>query len=186
MTHGYDDARIHLTRTDDNLTVRIKSVKHLYVVFFIATWLVVWAAGLYLILVVLPTGKDLPFMLAWLFVWILSGIVIVFFSLWNFFGREVIEIRNNVLSITRKIPFWSRKRRYDVTRIKALRPDPGLERQLYTNQVPPPNIFSGWAKGAVKFNYGKKTIGFGMELDSTEAQQLAVVVHKMLKRMRGQ
>lgn len=149
------------------LRVVIPARRHLLMVLFLGVWIAGWFAGESSALQHLLRGPGLVsgFLLFWLIGWTIGGAFAGFALLWMLFGREIITLDGQSLSIRREILGVGRVRRYDLAEVKNLRLAP----------IPdPPQAPRGqWVGGLIAFDYGAKTIHFCAGVDEAEARTIA-------------
>jgi hypothetical protein len=88
---------------------------------FLCVWLIGWAAGEWFAIQKFSQGEPSTFLMVWLSVWTLGGVVSMFASLGLIAGTEVIEVADGELRIAYKSgPFGSR-RRFPLSDVSDLR-----------------------------------------------------------------
>ena len=106
------------------------------------------------------------FLLIWVLGWVIGGIVAMATLMWLLAGRETLILSDKTLTITRSIPVWSRQAEYTLKQIQDIR-----LRQRRRRRNKSLGIFNR-AEGEIIFTYDGRTVGFGMELNQTEAKAL--------------
>ena len=113
------------------------------------------------------------------FVVILLGMggIVLYSLLWQIAGREIIEVRNENLAITRQIFNWKTTKEYSLKndiklRLNAEKPNSvdtirGVRKLLGKN-------------GIIAFDYEANTLRFGLEIDETQAMQIISEIQKYL------
>lgn len=81
-------------------------------------------------------------------------------------GFEVIKISGNSFILEKKIPFWTRSKRYNLENVKALR---------ISNTTASIWNMPG---GSLSFDYGAKTVRFGIGLDEAEARMILIDIQQ--------
>ncbi|MDX1921249.1 MAG: hypothetical protein SFU25_11020 [Candidatus Caenarcaniphilales bacterium] len=170
--------RYKKTESKDELVITIPSNKD---GIFLLIWFSFWIFGG--IMVILEFFKSIfiehktffsfenIFILVWLCFWI-AGLTIAIYALaWTFSGNEEIKISSSKLKIGRKTFIWSSSKEFYLAQVKSFR--------AFT-----PNFLSFWfrrgtylygdggAKESFAFDYGAKTIKFGLDLDEAEAKMI--------------
>ncbi len=103
------------------------------------------------------------------------GVLAVYSLIWQIVGKEVIEINAQMLVITRQILGWKRLREYSTEAVKDLR----LNTQHLNAYVPIRSFQKILGQdGMVAFDYGAKTVRFGLEIDEAEAKQIINALQK--------
>ncbi|MCB0638288.1 MAG: hypothetical protein KDC54_16780, partial [Lewinella sp.] len=111
------------------------------------------------------------FLVIWLVIWTIGGVMAGYQFLWMLYGKEVIRVGTGVFTIEHQLLSWNRKKDYDISSIHNLRVndlliEPGVKHPNYRfrrRRVIP---------GSFAFDYGYKTITFGQEVDLAEAHHL--------------
>lgn len=169
--------RAEIYESADLFQVRLKSKSSHFVMAFMMFWLCGWAYGEFKVLSILISGESggaSVFLLAWLGAWTVGGVFAATQLLWIVSGYELLSLSPNALTIQRCIPFYRRSWNYDINhvtnvRASAIVADDGTSRRKQYH----PGIFSGPTQGTVKFDYGMKTPGFGLEMEEAEARKIA-------------
>lgn len=86
--------------------------------------------------------------------------------LWSLFGREIIRVKADTLSIQRRLFLDRQPKDYEVSSVKPLRVTP--------NPYEPFNILRsfGLTGGPIAFDYGAETVRFGAGMQEAEAKQM--------------
>lgn len=167
--------RARVVQDADKLVIKIKGKRHVFVSAFIGFWLMGWAVGWVMVSATLLTGSagaGSLFMIFWLCGWSIGGLVALAQFLWLVAGRETIEISTQQVTIKRHIPFWSKKvdcRFEDLKRLRAVEATDGMQANKMSNWV-------SRKTGNIQMDYGVHSIGFGIELDTAEAQKIVNTV----------
>jgi hypothetical protein len=168
-----DKARAILTETSKGLVIEIPSKKNIFLILFVAAWLVAWAVGEVMVPSNMFHGDNpwsvLLFVGAWLVAWTVGGCFVIYIWLWNVAGKEKIVASDMGLSIKRELFGFGREKEYEISSISNLRVSP----QPYN----PFNFSSGLQAygiggGIIAFDYGARTYRFGSSLDEAEANQI--------------
>ena len=166
--------RSTVSDTLEGLRISIPSRKNVFMIAFLSLWLVGWGFGEVMVSGMLlrpPPGSSAPvvFMIVWLGMWTMGGAFCIYAVLWSLFGREVITLRGDVLSIRREVLAFGRTREYDLSQVRNLRVSPvpynpfDFRAGLH---------FWGIGGGIVAFDYGAGTVRFGAGVQEGEASDL--------------
>ena len=111
------DRRSSSRQTPEGLEVSIPAKRNIFLMLFLAAWLVGWAFGEIFAARELLLGKhdasDL-FLGAWLVAWTLGGGFALYTWLWMLNGRELVVLRPDVLVSRRDLWGFGRSREYDL------------------------------------------------------------------------
>ncbi len=179
--------RYQLSERPGELSITIPAKRYWFLIPMLGAWLCLWVlgeiAGLgFLIGGLFGFGQGeegggallfaAAFAAVWLTLWTLGGIAAVYTLLWQVAGREVITIDGLVLRIERRVPCWTRVWEYRLEDVRELRmpPVPSLPWPYNAQQVHSWPL--GRGAGLLAFDYGAKTIRFGLSLDEAEAKML--------------
>jgi len=182
--------RYQVTERVGEISFTIPSRRYWFVILFLSFWLCGWAVGEVMVASGLVLGAmgglgdeaaglgAGAFLLIWLTFWTIGGLAALYFLLWQLVGREIITIDGLVLRIQRGLPFWMRTREYRLEDVKDLRMPPAvpLPWPFGAQQASawPMSAQAGW----LAFDYGAKTIRFGLGLEEAEAKMLLAEIGK--------
>src|SRR5436190_9969174 len=183
----------------DGLSCRVSvpARRNLFVILFLGAWLGGWYFGAVSALHELAraaSGQQ-GFLYFWLAGWTLGGLFAVAVLLWTLFGREIIEVRYDVLAHRRSLLGLGRTRTYDLGAVKDLRLAPMAWRigdlsfsKLFDGESPKPDIhrageFWGISGGPIVFDYGPRTIRCGTGLDEAEAKFIIAELQRWNPRL---
>lgn len=168
--------RATISNTPEGMEITIPSRRSIGNALFLGLWLVGWVFGL------VTTSKSLAssqspdgptvFLVVWLALWIVFGIYVLWFLAWCVVGREIITLNGRTIRI-KKRPWMPRgKREFALNDASNFRvsPDPTAladrGSMRYFGQI------GAMSAGTIKFDYGMKTVAFGLGLDEAEAAHL--------------
>jgi len=177
--------RYSVERTPTGMIFSIPSRKNWFIILFLGFWLMGWAMGEITVLGILGAGifefldggiKGLfemgaetfggVFLIIWLAGWTVGGAFAIYAWLWQVSGVERIIISGDSLKIEKKIPVWGRVKNYRVSSISSLRiASPAASKWPKSSGME----FRG---GLLAFDYGAKTVNFGMGIDEAEAKMI--------------
>jgi hypothetical protein len=161
------------------LTIRIPAKRILFVVAFLAFWMVAWSVGL--ASAVGSLGGDVGetvFLVGWLGAWIVAGGAVLLVIAWSLAGREEVGADAGRLVTARVLGPWRRARTFAARDVRDLR--------VATSGWNPWDFRSVWAfwglsGGSIAFDYGARTHRFGAALDEAEAKQLIPRIEAALR-----
>jgi hypothetical protein len=170
-----------------HLRILLPPKRHAFAILFLLTWTVGWFFGERSAIQQITAAKDLAangFLLVWLAGWTLGGAFSVFAILWMTGGREILELRSDVLLHRRAVFGLGMNRAYALEQIRALRLGPAspmpfdLSGERRTTSA---LVALGVAGGPIVFDYGAKTVRCGAALDEAEAKE---IIARMIQRQR--
>ncbi len=177
-----DSGRATVQNTGHSILIYIPAVAQLFVTCFLSLWLLGWAYGEFTAIQTIGTGagpnSNKAFLFVWLCVWTLGGGFAIFALLWQFFGREVVELDQQYLRYRMEILGIGRTKLFSVAHISNLRyaaPEAATGRHGNNNALKPKTI---------KFDFGKSTHAFGMGLDEAEAKQIIETMSHKVRSLR--
>jgi len=163
------------------MKIQIPSKKNWFIILFLSAWLVGWYFGESSVIKELISNDNIgvnSFMLFWLAGWTIGGAFAFVVLLWTLIGRETISIDRSIIQIDKGIlDFGIRSKRYELKSLKKLELNPG---QNITTLFAQKNVgdFWGLTGGKLRFDYGLKTIKFGIGIDEAEARYLIDEIKK--------
>ncbi len=162
--------------------IQVKSKMRIFILAFLIFWFCGWSfGGLAVIgsfLSGVAKGGAGLFLLAWLGAWAVGWLFAVSTILWLIGGKETLTVSRTSLTKRISIPVLARNWHYNPAHITNIRRNP-IQRPFFEfNYIPNPLGKSG----LVAFDYGQKTVTFGVGLDDAEADFIV----DTLKRELGQ
>ncbi|NQU54590.1 MAG: hypothetical protein HQ522_18875 [Bacteroidetes bacterium] len=157
------------------MTIQIPSKKNWFIILFLCVWVTGWFIGEKSAITSLINSDNIgidTFMLVWLTGWTIGGAFAILVLLWTLAGRETLSIDKRIFQIDKGIKnFVFRTRKYDLKAVKNLELNPA---QNKTSLFAQNNVgdFWGLTGGKLRFDYGMKTIKFGIGIDEAEARYL--------------
>lgn len=118
---------------------------------------------------VLFGGRPNLFLGVWLILWVFGGGMAIAQLAWMCFGIEVIEVDRKQLSVVKKALFYKSSREYDVKDIRNIRV---VEYDTVGHGRNRRDRRYSIRGGLINFDYGMKTIKFGVNIDPAEANHL--------------
>lgn len=159
-----------------SMKITIPSKKNWFIILFLSAWMGGWYFGeSSAIKDVLNTENIFAdgFMLFWLAGWTIGGLFAIIAPLWTLFGCEYITIEKPVFKIEKGLMNYGIiKKSYDLSMIKNLELSPESDTNSIFGSKKNINEFWGLTGGKLRFDYGMKTIKFGIGIDEAEARHL--------------
>lgn len=159
------------------LQIKIPSKKNWFIIIFFTVWMGGWFMGESSAINELLSNGNIgenSFLLFWLVGWTIGGLFAITILFWSLLGQETIQIERGIFSISKGIlDVEIIKKNYDSKSIKnfELNPEPvGMDSLL--GQKKRFGDFWGLTGGKLRFDYGMKTIKFGIGIDEAEARYL--------------
>lgn len=171
------DSRLTITDTLQGLRIVMPCRRSWFVIFFLACWILGWAVGEVMVSRQFLNG-DAPsegelFMLAWLAVWTVGGVVAVYAWLWQVMGKEVVTVRGQTFTVRRDIGGFGFDKEYDLVQMRDLRVGPvGMNPLDFSSSLQ----LWGVGGGMIAFDYGARTYRFGAGLDEAETKQVVTAI----------
>lgn len=153
------------------LIITIPSQKNWLIIVFFCFFLVFWLlAEIVVVDRVFNSGKRDLILSVWLAGWTVGGVIACFLLFWMWFGKEVIQIDNNVLSIHHNIFGIGSKKEYAVNEVKNIRIDASFDYTKTQWTRTRGYQYHGITGGIIKFDYGFKTISMGAAIEEAEGE----------------
>ena len=120
-------------------------------------------------------GECLVIILVWFPFWTICGIGFLHGLLWHLGGREVIVIHEGILEVRRETDLTCRSQILHLSRVRGLRYAPeqtpaiGYSRGRSSLST---QVLLGTVGGSIAFEHDGQTHGFGVGLETSEANQL--------------
>lgn len=187
--------RYTITESAEGITFRIPSRKNWFMILFLMVWLTGWAIGEVTVIGTLVGGifnafsggaPDAAsagiaafggiFTLVWLCAWTAGGAFAIYAWLWQVKGAEEVSISYDSLVIEKRNPLWNRSKKYrleEVTDLRVSTARPAITSISWGLE------FWGLTGGQLAFDYGAKTVRFGIGLDEAEAKHILQEMHKL-------
>lgn len=145
-----------ISEGSDGIKIVIPSNKDSNEVSFLSIWLFFWIICEVIIIVFLFSNKavnDKLFMLFFASIWTAAGFWSLRQYLWKLYGKEIINVNNEVLSIKRDTFSYGRTQLFKLNKIG----------KFHTSS-------SGefWSNGVIKFDYNFDNYSFGSSIDEEE------------------
>jgi hypothetical protein len=152
----------------DSLEITIPTQKNWLVILFVGAWIGGWSMGeMSAAAIVFGRGEGFwignYFVLFWLIAWTAGGILAIKMFLDMLLGKETITVDNYKLTLGNM--FLKKAKAYDLNEAKNFRIMESPE--IRSRRVETPN-----ENGVIGFDYGLKTIRFGLNIDELEAKSI--------------
>lgn len=156
--------------------IEIPAPRNWFVIIFMTAWLGGWAMGWMFAFTTIiseiraPMGVDL-FLLFWLTGWTVGGFFAIKTLYWMILGKEIITIQNGKLQIERRGDILGKSKIYDLGAAEnfQVRTTPQFS-FFHQNRENSPFMMN--KLGTIQFDYGLKTIRFGIGIDEAEGRFL--------------
>ena len=98
---------------------------HIIAVGFLLFWLIGWTLGEITALTQIIRGggglEARAFLLVWFLGWTIGGGVAISFVLWNLFGRDILVVSMSMITVEKRILFFTSRRRYEKHKVRDFR-----------------------------------------------------------------
>lgn len=160
--------------TAEGVVVSTPARKNWFILIFMPVWLIGWAVGgvaaaSQLFAADSFRGESQLFLIAWLTLWTLFGLLALLLFLWTLLGVERVTFGAHSVSIRREVLGLGLTREYDFSHVHRLRVAPDS-----INLFDPRSAirFWGFGGGLIAFDYGSSTVRFGGGVDEAEANRV--------------
>ena len=188
----------------DSLRITVAGAKNCSGISLLGLWLVPWVIVEIVICGVLFSGLTAllqgellesnsdnvlicvvgPALLAGFTFWTIRGVLAISQLVWQLSGREVIEVSNLSIKIQRQELGLGRPNEYWAEHIKDLRIVPGM---YFPFSFLKGRAASFWVpvEGPIVFDYGARTVRFGLGVDEAEAKQILAAIQLRFPRYQS-
>jgi hypothetical protein len=173
-------ARFTAADTPEGMRITIPVRRNWFIVLFVGGWLIAWVCGWVFVPIAFLAsgfGPESLFLIGWWIAWTAAGGFIGYAWLNQIAGREIVTVDGTALTVTRQLFRILRSKSYEIANVKDLR----ISRPSANSDWSSPVQAWGIGGGAVSFDYGSRTIRFGVGLDEAEAKQLVQLFHTRLR-----
>ncbi len=175
-------ARFEVECSNEGLRIIIPTRRRILLIFFLGFWLCGWVMGEVTVIQHLASDQALKneglFLLAWLGAWTMGGIFAILTWLNLISGREVVQLNERAISLSREVLGVGRPKEFDLANVADLR----LSVQPYNPMDWNSGLqFWGLGGGILAFDYGAKTFRFGAGLDESEGKLILARIHDWIR-----
>ncbi len=166
--------RAKINQNFNSMNIEIRARKYWLAIIFGIVWMGGWLwSETFAISLVFNLNTPLlikPFILLWLIIWTLGGMLIGHWILWQLIGREVINIKEGIFTLEQSIKGIGPKEMYEINSIKNIDLNRVEDSDFWENNTP--ESMFGHSGGKIKFDYGTETITFAKEINEAEAKMI--------------
>lgn len=156
--------------------IRIRPRWPIFPTIFLTFWLSAWTFGGVMAISQLLQQFSI-FLALWLCGWLAGWIFAAASLFWIFFGAEILSVQGSDLLILHQTPVWSRRRLFEGTRIRHLKPSPQTPFAVRMNAF---IGFGNSSSGSIQFDYGPRTVFAASGLDEAEARMIIDILKRRL------
>jgi hypothetical protein len=170
--------RSTISDTAAGVLVATPARKSWFILLFMPVWLIGWAVGgvsaaSELLSTNAMAGEQQLFLIAWLALWTVFGLLALVLFLWTLIGIEAITVGSQSVTIRRYVLGLGPTREYDLSHIRRLR----VASDSFNFFDPRMALrFWGLGGGPIAFDYGSATIRFGGGVDEAEANRIVATI----------
>ncbi len=161
----------------DGLRITIPSMKQWLIMIFLVFWLAIWTSGGIFAVGAAIRGRGGVILIVFCVFWVVFEILTAYHLLWLLFGREIIEVRADTITIRQAILGIGRPKVYAREHIDRIRADVEYMAKPYPLADEGVSINKG--TGAIAFKYKEQTIRMGIGLDEAEAKYLIAKIQSL-------
>lgn len=145
-------------------------------IIFFTSWFLLWSFGT--LAMTMAYFKNIHDSFLPLVFFMIVELIVFLMLVWNFFGREVIILDNQQISIRKKLLFLNFTKDFLLKSIHSLTyKRDSLFENFITSSTP---THFGFNSGPISFSTGKKVVRFGNGVDESEA---LFISNKLMKRL---
>jgi hypothetical protein len=172
MLEKPSNGRSEIFNNGQRLEIVIPSKKNWFLVIFLSAWLCGWLMGeSFAITQLFDSETPLfanAFLIVWLTLWTIGGAFAITILFWMVIGKEKLLVDSNVLEIGKHIFSFKISKKYDINEVKHLATNPAHENDFWGMNYQ--RSLLGVKSGALKFDYGLKTIKFASAIEEAEGR----------------
>ena len=163
-----------------DVQISIPARRNWLVLAFLLFWLCGWFVGLLFIIGfaagsafgALRDGPPAVFLLVWLLLWTAAGLFIARIVWWQLLGYELVTVSNGTLMLAKSGLLFHRPKTYDLSEVRHLRVQEDAIAAFFGGFASYRSFGAFGDSGSLRFDYGLKTVKFGVGLDEAEARYL--------------
>lgn len=178
-----EESKIKIEETTNGTLFQVFPEKKWSMIIFMSFWMIGWAVGevsaITMIIAFFSSsdnemviGFAQIFMIAWLGGWTVGGFFALKTLLWQLAGKELITVNHDAISIQTDNVIYKKEKSYSRNYIKDLRLNPGNDHPFKQLNIGKQN------DGKIAFDYGAKTIKFGVMSEDAEAKKVINHIQK--------
>lgn len=171
--------RFEVEQTAGGERIRVRIRRNVFALLFLPVWLVLWTIGGIAAMTELARGGE-PFLAVWLCFWAVAELAVILSLAWLIWGAELIGVIGGDLEIGQRLFGLTRSRLYRGRDVRDLAAAEAPPFYAQTQFAIPFMMKPRW--GAVKFNYGGRTIFIAQGLDEAEGR---MIVERLRRRLPG-
>lgn len=166
-----------IKNTYSGYKIEIPAPRNWFVILFMSAWMGGWTMGWIfafssVIDGIFSGGGGFELFIAfWLIGWTVAGVFVIKTLFWMIFGKEIITISDNKLQIERRGDLLSKTKMYDLTSATNFQIKQSPQFNAFSRSHVNSPFFPG-KMGTIQFDYGLKTISFGIGIDEAEGRYL--------------
>lgn len=166
--------RARIIKSGNTIEVQIPTRANWLIVGFLSFWMMGWVAGegfaVYSLFNNDISLSDRGLLaLLWFLPWTIAGLFVMTTILWSVVGQEVARAENGVMEISRQIFSFKRSKKYHINDIRHFTTNPGHDNNVWGAGYHI-SFLRSTKGGALKFDYGLKTLKFGGGIDEAEGR----------------
>ena len=170
--------RVKIDETLKRISISIPASRNWIVLLFVTPWLCGWTLGGFFAAKMLSAGPEMPvllFMIFWLCGWAAGWLFAFMMVAWQIAGKETVILEGRALERSLNFGPIRLRKIYDRLQVCNLR---------QIESTPPwQNAWRGTplvSKGTLAFDYGSKTVNFGLGLSDVERTSICAKLERRL------
>ena len=158
------------------MIITIPSPVNIFGVLFLSFWLTAWAIFEAFVPWQILTGKIAlsGSIIGWFSLWTVFGVAAIYVWLWMVRGKEFIRVTPDRIAIRRSVWSHGAEKQYEAAHISGWRLL--IERRSWWSEDDSP----GPGDGPLVFDYGDRTVRFGIGLRDEEAAEILATIMSVL------
>lgn len=168
MEDVLQNGRATISTFGNQLEIYIPTKKSVFNILFVGVWLVGWYFGEMSALTQVLNGGIHGFLIIWLCLWTFAGACTIFNLLTEVAGSETTTLQGEYLQIKKAIFGIGIIREYKLTNISNFRIASDQQSSSFFRR----RNWTSFGSGPIYFDYGMKTVKFGLDIDEAEAKHI--------------